>query len=257
MPESITSRLNPLMTHIRKLAASSSYRKKCGEFLGDGVKLLQEAVGCGVLLRCVVHTPDICCPALPPEVRVVQVPDDVMKSISLMDAPQGVLFTAAMPALSLPDILTGNRYLALDGVQDPGNVGTILRTADAFGADALLLLPGCADLFNPKTVRASMGAVFRLPAWRCSLAELQAAAAASGLTLWGSALREDAQDVRDVDLRRAVVLVGSEGRGLSREALDACQGTLRIPMRQRCESLNAAGAAAVLLWEGFRPSNIQ
>ena len=252
MPESITSRSNPLMTHIRKLAASRSYRKKCGDFLGDGVKLLQEAVSSGVSLRCVVHTPEVSCPALPPETRVVQIPDSVMKSVSPMETPQGILFTAALPELSPPESLTGTRYLALDGVQDPGNVGTILRTADAFGADALFFLPGCADLFNPKTIRASMGAAFRLPAWSCSLAELQDLAAAANLTLWGSALREDAQDVRTADLHRAVILIGSEGKGLSREALDACQSTVRIPMRRRCESLNAAGAAAVLLWEGFR-----
>lgn len=252
MPESITSRSNPLIAHIRKLTSSRSYRKKCGEFVGDGVKLLQEAIQNGIPLRCVVHTPDIPCPALPEGVRAVQVPDAVMQSVSWMDAPQGILFTAAVPQKPLPEVLAGKRYLALDSVQDPGNVGTILRTADAFGTDALFLLPGCADLYSPKTIRASMGAVFRLPAWPCSLTALLALAAAAELPLWGSALEDNAQDVRTVDLRRAVVLVGSEGKGLSREALDACQGTIRIPMRQRCESLNAAGAAAVLLWEGFR-----
>ena len=124
--------------------------------------------------------------------------------------------------------------------------------ADAFGADGLLLLPGCADLFNPKTVRASMGALFRLPVWRCTLAELRTLGERSGLPLLGSALGADAADVRRAGLERAVTLIGSEGRGLSGGALAICGGTVRIPMRERCESLNAAAAAAVLLWEGFR-----
>lgn len=252
MAERITSRTNPLMVHIRKLASSRSYRRESGAYLGDGVKLLQEAVWWGAALECVVHTSGAVLPELPPEIRLVEVPEDLMKSISPMEAPQGALFSARFPNPALPVRLTGQRYLALEGVQDPGNVGTILRTADAFGADGLFLLPGCADLYNPKTVRASMGALFRLPAWSCTLAELRELAHASELPMLGAALRADTTDVRQASLRRSVILIGSEGRGLSGAAQAACAGTVRIPMRERCESLNAAAAAAVLLWEGFR-----
>ena len=97
-----------------------------------------------------------------------------------------------------------------------------------------------------------MGALFRLPVWRCTLAELRALGERSGLPLLGSALSADAADVRRAGLERAVTLIGSEGRGLSGGALAICGGTVRIPMRERCESLNAAAAAAILLWEGFR-----
>ena len=250
--ERITSRQNPLMTHIRKLASSRSYREKTGEYLGDGVKLLEEAVHWQAPLTAVVHTPEIPLPALPAGVRVVEVPGDVMSSISPMEAPQGALFTARRPEQSMPEQLTGLRYLALEGVQDPGNVGTILRTADAFEADGLFLLEGCADLYNPKTVRASMGALFRLPAWHGTLPELLTLLRGAQLPLYGAALREDTLDVRQVDLRRGAVLVGSEGRGLSEAALAACDRTIKIPMGSRCESLNAAVAAATLLWEGYR-----
>ena len=252
MAERITSRANPLMTHIRKLAASRSYRYESGEYLGDGVKLLEEAVRWNAGLTTVVHTPETDLPDLPASVRVVEIPPDVMRSVSPMEAPQGALFLARIPGLEPPEELTGCRYLALEGVQDPGNVGTILRTADAFAADGLLLLPGCADLYSHKTVRASMGAVFRLPAWSCTLPELGKLAEKSRLPVYGAALREDTADVREVDLRRSIVLIGSEGRGLSPDALAACGRTVRIPMRERCESLNAAAAAAVLLWEGWR-----
>lgn len=254
MRERITSRANPLMTHIRKLASSRAYRQSSGAYLGDGVKLLEEAVRWQAALQCVVCTADAELPELPAGVRLAEVPRDVMQSISPMEAPQGALFLARMPRQELPESLPGRRYLALEGVQDPGNVGTILRTADAFGADGLLLLPGCADLYNPKTVRSSMGALFRLPAWSCTLPQLEALAERAALPLLGAALRADTVDVRRADLRRGIVLVGSEGRGLSAGALAACDRTVRIPMSERCESLNAAAAAAVLLWEGCRQS---
>lgn len=252
MAERITSRTNPLMVHIRKLAASRTYRRESGEYLGDGVKLLAEAARWGGGLTVVVHTPETALPPLPDGVRVVEVPADVMASISPMEAPQGALFLARVPEMEPPERLAGSRYLALEGVQDPGNVGTILRTADAFEADGLILLPGCADLYNPKTVRASMGAVFRRPVWNCTLDALRALAAASELPLCGAALREDALDVREAGLRRSIALIGSEGRGLSPGALTICDRTVRIPMGERCESLNAAAAAAILLWEGWR-----
>ena len=252
MAERITSRANPLMTHIRKLAASRAHRYETGEYLGDGVKLLEEAVRWGAALTVVVCTPGVALPPLPENVRQVEVPNDVMRSVSPMEAPQGVLFLARIPDLTAPETLPGRRYLALEGVQDPGNVGTILRTADAYEADGLILLPGCADLYNHKTVRSSMGAVFRLPVWSCSLGQLGELAQRSGLPLLGAALREDTVDVREADLRRGIVLLGSEGRGLSGEALSACGQTVRIPMAGRCESLNVAAAAATLLWEGYR-----
>lgn len=252
MAERITSRTNPLMSRIRRLAVSRSFRRETGEFLGDGVKLLEEAARWGAELTAVVYTADADLPPLLPQVRQVEVPPDLMRSISPMEAPQGALFLARMPRQELPESLPGRRYLALEGVQDPGNVGSILRTADAFAAGGLLLLPGCADLYNPKTVRASMGALFRLPAWECSLPRLSALAAAADLPLVGAALRQDTADVRAAALDRGVFLIGSEGRGLSREALERCAATVRIPMTDRCESLNAAAAAAVVLWEGYR-----
>lgn len=250
--ERITSRTNPLMAHLRKLGSSHSYRAKTGEYLGDGGKLLEEALRWGAELKTVVCTPDFVLPALPEGVRTVEVPEELMAYISPMEAPQGVLFSARRPPCALPERLAGRRYLALEGVQDPGNVGTILRTADAFEADGLFLLPGCADPYGPKTLRASMGAVFRRAVWQCGLEELGGLAEGAGLPLLGAALRADTVDARQARLDRCVLLIGSEGRGLSPAALAACGQTVRIPMSPRCESLNAAVAAAVLLWEGWR-----
>lgn len=248
--EHITSRHNPLMGHIRKLAGSAAYRRETGEFLCDSPKLLQEALLWQAEITAVVTISPL--PRLPEHIRQVQVPEDVMASISPVKAPQGVLFTCRLPQAPLPRSLTGRRYVLLDGVQDPGNVGTILRTLDAFDADGLLLTGGCADPYGWKAVRSSMGAVFRRPIYSGTPEELAALLHRSDLSLYGAALREDTVDARQADYTRCVLAIGSEGRGLSREVLDLCDQTIRIPMSDRCESLNAAIAAAVLLWESWR-----
>ena len=190
-------------------------------------------------------------PPLPEAVRAAEVPADVLKSVSPLDTPQRVLFSVRIPESAPPEVLEGRTYLVLDGLQDPGNLGTILRTADAFEADGLFLLPGCADPWSPKTVRAAMGALFRRPVWQTERAELQAVLSRAGIPLIGAALGENTLDVRALPTPAALA-VGSEGRGLSPETLSLCQGTVRIPMSPRCESLNAAVAAAVLLWERYR-----
>lgn len=252
MAERITSRSNPLMKHIRALAASGEYRRGQGQFLCDSPKLLEEALRWGAGVETVVCTEGIELPPLPDNVRLVQVPRDVMESVSPMKTPQGVLFLCAMPRQELPERLEGRRYVVLDGVQDPGNVGTVLRTADAFEADGTVLLPGCADPYAPKTVRASMGALFRRPVWQCTAEALGALLRRSGLKLYGAALRDDTADARTMDYDGAAVAIGSEGQGLSREVLALCDATVKIPMSERCESLNAAAAAAILLWEAYR-----
>ena len=250
--ERITSRTNALCTHIRKLVSSASYRRSSGEFLCDSPKLLEEALLRGAALRTVVCTEHTELPALPAGVRQVEVPEDVMRSISPMETPQGVLAVCAMPARQLPQVLEGRRYVVLDGVQDPGNVGTILRTADAFRADGVILVNACADLYNPKTVRATMGAVFRCPVWSCDVETLKTLLVRSGLPLYGAALRSDTVDARTLDYSRCAIAIGSEGRGLSQAMLDVCDQTALIPMSEHCESLNAAAAATVLLWEAAR-----
>ena len=250
--ETITSRQNPLMTHLRKLASSRSYRKKSGEYLCDGTKLLDEALKWGAPVQTAVFSDGVEIPTLPDTVRAVCVSEDLMRSVSPMETPQGALFTVALPETKLPETLAGKHYLVLDGVQDPGNVGAVLRTADAFGCTGALLLPGCADPYGPKTLRAAMGAVFRLPLYAVGLEALPGLLADAGLPLYGTALRHDTVDVRQRDLRRCALVIGSEGRGVSAEVLALCRETLRIPMSSHCESLNAAAAAAVLLWEAYR-----
>ena len=251
--ERITSRTNPLITRIRKLTGDRKYRRREGVMVCEGPKMLAEALRWGAGLETILWQTGTHPPAgIPQGVRQVEVPGDLLRSVAPTETPQQVLFLARLPARALPEELTGSRYLVLDGLQDPGNLGTLWRTADAFGADGLLLLPGCADPWSPKTLRATMGAVFRCPVWTCGLEELRALLTKSGLPLYGAALRSDTVDVRRADFSHCAVAVGSEGKGLSADALAACDLTVRIPMSGHCESLNAAAAAAVLLWEAAR-----
>lgn len=250
--ERITSRKNPLLEHMRRLD-SAAFRRQQGEFLCDSPKLVEEALRHGARVLAVAVSDGVEPPeGLDASVRCAAVPPDVMASISPMRTPQGMLAVCRLPDTALPETLPGSRYVVLDGVQDPGNVGTVLRTADAFGCTGALLLPGCADPYGPKTLRAAMGAVFRLPLYAVGLEDLPRLLADAGLPLYGTALRHDTVDVRQRDLRRCALVIGSEGRGVSAEVLALCRETLRIPMSSHCESLNAAAAAAVLLWEAYR-----
>ena len=249
--ERITSRTNPLMAHLRKLGSSHSYRAKTGEYLGDGGKLLEEALRWGAELEAVACTPDFALPALPEGVRTVEVPEELMAYISPMEAPQGVLFSARRPPCALPERLAGRRYLALEGVQDPGNVGTILRTADAWDRP-VVLTTGCADPYSHKTVRASMGAVFRTPPQLAGHQAVAEACRAQGIPLVVTALTDTAEPIDRVDLSGAAVVIGSEGRGVGAFFCERANKAVVIPMNPRCESLNAAVAATVVLWQMSR-----
>lgn len=245
--ERITSRKNPLLQQLRRLLQSRSEREAAGEYIADGTKLLAEAVRwIPERLRTVVVTESVDPGELPPHVRLVEVPDDVMAQLSPSKTPQGALFTCALPSMEAPSIQPGT--LILDGIQDPGNLGTILRTADAWDRP-VVLTPGCCDAFSHKTVRASMGAVFRTPPRFMTQEEVYGALRAAGIPLYVTALTPDALDVRQVALSKGAVVIGSEGRGVGEYFRTHADQTLIIPMTARCESLNAAVAAAVVLWQ--------
>ena len=245
--ERITSRKNPLLQQLRRLLQSRSEREAAGEYIADGTKLLAEAVRwIPERLRTVVVTESVDPGELPPHVRLVEVPDDVMAQLSPSKTPQGALFTCALPPMEALSIQPGT--LILDGIQDPGNLGTILRTADAWDRP-VVLTPGCCDAFSHKTVRASMGAVFRTPPGFMTQEEVYGTLLAAGIPLYVTALTPDALDVRQVALSKGAVVIGSEGRGVGEYFRTHADQTLIIPMTARCESLNAAVAAAVVLWQ--------
>ena len=245
MAERITSKTNPCVQHVRKLYSDRKYRYACRAFVADGSKLVSEALRWGGPPEAVLTQEGVDFP-VPAGVRHIEVPEQLMKSISRMDAPQGVLAVCRMPQPEPLRLAPGT--LVLDGIQDPGNLGTILRTADAFSVP-VVLSDGCADPYLEKTVRATMGAVFRSPPQQAAQAEILDLLRQRELPLCVTALSETARDIRTMRLSDCVTVVGSEGRGVSEAFLRAAQLRAIIPMSPGCESLNAAVAAAIVLWQ--------
>ena len=245
MEERITSRKNPLLQQVRRLLSSRKDRVKEGLFVADGTKLLAEAVRWWPGLETVILSDGLQA-QVPEHVRVVLVPEDVMESVSPMQTPQGALFICRLPEKTAFEPKPG--MLLLDGIQDPGNVGTILRTADALDVP-VVLLEGCADPYSHKVVRSSMGAVFRVPVVQTDWQTAQAACREAGIPVAVTALSDRAQDLRKADLRSMAVVIGSEGQGVRSQILENAQQELIIPMNPHCESLNAAIAAAIVMWQ--------
>lgn len=245
--ERMTSRKNPLITHIKKLQSHPRYRLESGDYLGDGLKLYTEAIQSKAPLHTVVTCDQTI--TIPEGVRAVYVPEDVMETISPMKTPQGVLFLGTAPSTTPPETLPKGRYLVLDGVQDAGNVGTLWRTANGLGCDGIFLLEGCAQPWSHKTVRSSMGACFRLPLYQSTVSEITLLATQSHLPLYTTALDPQSRRVDEVDLSSCMVVLGSEGQGVSQELLGSCHQTIYLPMSPGAESLNVAVAGGIILWE--------
>ena len=245
MEQVITSRKNPLLQQVRKLLSSRKAREEAGLFVSDGTKLLSEAVHWYPGLDTVILSEGVQA-QVPETVRLIRVPEDVMASISPMETPQGALFLCRLPEKKA--FVPKKGMLLLDGIQDPGNLGTILRTADALDIP-VALLEGCADPFSHKVVRASMGAVFRVVPVQTTWEEAKAALKNTGIPVGVTALSDRAKDLRQTDLSGMAVVIGSEGRGVRQEVLDSADAELIIPMNPHCESLNAAVAATIVMWE--------
>ena len=245
MEERISSRKNPLLQQVKKLLSSRAERRKQGLFVGDGIKLLEEAVKHWPGLQTVILSEGVEA-EVPEGVRIVRIPEDVMASISPMEAPQGALFLAKLPENQT--FVPQKGMLILDGIQDPGNIGTILRTADAMDVP-VVLLDGCADPWSWKVVRSTMGAAFRRPVYQASWDEVLEKCRAAKIPIGVTALSDRAVDIRSADLREMALVIGSEGRGVRKEVLENADHELIIPMNPHCESLNAAIAAAIVMWE--------
>ena len=247
--EVITSRKNAKIQHLKKLGASKAYRTECGEFLCDGEKLLDEAIANGMSIVTILYcgeTPKGCGAAE----NVYEAERSLIEYVSPMKTPQDVIFTCRMRVSGFSP-RTGEKYVILEEVQDPGNVGTVMRTARAMGYDGVLLLPGCADVFSPKAVRATMGAVFRQSVHYIDFGGIEEMKK-QGIKIYGAALAPDSRDIREVDFTDFAVCIGSEGHGLSEKLLGMCDEKIIIPMMQSCESLNAAMAAGIIMWESVR-----
>ncbi len=240
--EAIRSRQNELIKRFISLGSDGKARLESREYLCAGETMLQEALAFGAEITCVLALEEL--PGLP--CRTVT--PELLKAVSPLQNSAGPVFSVRMQPSPPPDTL--RRVMVLENVQDPGNVGTVLRTADAFGIDLVALCGSCADPYNPKTVRATMGAIFRQPVVKTSVSHLEDLL--GDLPLYGAALSPEAVDIRQLPPAPLAVAVGNEGKGLSSELLALCRGQTVIPMRPSAESLNAAVAASIAMWEMTR-----
>ena len=250
MNEVLTSMKNPRIQLWRSLSERKG-RLDSGSFLVEGDKMVQEALASRFDLREILLREDRPAPAwLPDGVPVYVLSPHAFDAISSQRTPQGIAAVLAMHAIPPA---AGPRLLALDGVQDPGNVGTILRTADAAGFSGALLSPACADVFSPKTLRATMGSVFRLGlSFPASLPDALLLLKNQGYALLSSQLDGEPFYSRSPVTPPLVLIIGSEGNGVSEEIKALATHRLRLPMRGGAESLNAAVAAGIMMYDLIR-----
>ena len=239
----IASRNNPIVKSVRALS-SAKERRAQGLHVIEGEKLVREALASGA--RVVdLFIEEGCDFAAPAGVNAHTVSHSVLTAITDSRTPQGVAATVRTPETTPPTAFESGLYVLLDGVQDPGNVGAIIRSGDAFGAKAVLLTGDCADAYSPKSLRAAMGSTYHLPIYTCDAATQLTRFLADGFVcvcghLHGSETMPDVQS-------RAVLVIGSEGSGVSDAAAAKC-ARYRLPMPGKAESLNASVAAGVLLY---------
>ncbi len=271
--EVISSRQNKVVKLVCSLDRKKG-REESGLFRFDGIKLCCEALSKGIVPEYIIINEvkyDTLFPrisSLCAECSIVVVSDELFVRMSDEISPEGVI-TVTKNLDKLHKFIKINngkneswlpnkdeKLLLLESIRDPGNLGTIIRTAASLGVDRLVLSGDCADIYNPKTIRGAMGALFmqridilcdgEMPAYISMLRE-------RGRRMYAAALRDDAKRLGSFELlSNDCFVIGNEGHGLSSEVIDACDGTVIIPMKDGCESLNAAIAAGILMWETLK-----
>ena len=242
--EQLTSLKNPRVMLWRSLRERKG-RRENGLFLAEGRKMAEEALASAFDVEALLLRENTDFP-VPENTAAYSLPDRVFDSLCETKTPQGVI--AVVRQRELP--LHGTRLVVLDGVQDPGNVGTIIRTADAAGFDGVILSEACADPFSPKVLRSTMGSIFRMPiAAKSPLAAYLAELKENGWTILSSQLDGEPFFEREAVKEPFCLVIGSEGNGVTPEVRAVATQRCRLPMQGGAESLNAAIAAGIMMYD--------
>jgi len=246
MLEHITSLKNPKVTTWKSLKDRKG-RRETGCFLVEGRKMVEEAIASAFPVEAVLVDVDRQGEfALPAGIPAYSMPGHVLAAVCDTKTPQGIAAVVRMAEVEL----RGPRLVAMDGVQDPGNVGTIIRTADAAGFDGVILTSQCADVFSPKVLRATMGSVFRMGIRVTDdLPGLLTRMVQEGASVLSSQLDGEPFYQRSPLNERFVLVIGSEGNGVTDEVKAIATHRVKLPMRGGAESLNAAVAAGIMMYE--------
>lgn len=261
----ISSISNQQAKEIIKLQKQLKYRRATSLFVAEGFKMLKEAAQKGCLVKIYISETalekkrDIIegfCTKFPYET----VSGQVFRQLSDTVTTQGILGIVKQPSYNIADIINDKRHmwLLLDDIRDPGNLGTIMRTAEGAGMSAVIMGKGTADLFNPKTVRSTMGAIFRMPfVYVDDITNVIIQIKNSGYSVYGTAMEGSiAYDQADYTTGAGIV-IGNEANGIQDSVMECITGSIHIPMEGSLESLNAAVAAAVVMYEAARQRRVK
>lgn len=253
----ITSRKNPAIQRLRTLVRDRKARSQAREFVIEGHKLCAEAVASGLEIteaygtKTALEKYKASADMLGAKCNITIISDEISEYISDTKSPQGI-FAVAKSLDKIPDLATIKEYgkiVVLDNLQDAGNVGTIIRTADALGIDAVIISNDTADIHSPKVVRGAMGSLFRLPCFVCELENALDLLNKENFDVYAAILDQTAQQLQNISFNeKSAVVIGNEGNGISEKTLAYCNKKLYIPI-SNAESLNAGVAASIICWE--------
>ncbi len=256
----ITSRDNRIIKEYRHLLSGAAYRRETGLFAIEGARLCEDAVRSHIAVDVALFSPrareqyrDAVSAIEAVAAQSFDISDALARQLGDTDSPQGVFCICRMPS---PDgeLHADGLYAALEKIQDPGNLGTMIRTAEALGLRGILLSDGCCDPFSPKVLRSSMGGVFRLPLYAAGdLAVTLPRLHGEGFRSFACVVDSAAVPVQRVSFGKgSICVIGNEGNGLTAETISCCSEQITIPMAGRAESLNASMAAGIVFWEMMR-----
>jgi len=259
--ELITSKQNPIVRHVRALN-NKKHREEKRQFFIEGVKLVQEAIKEGVSISFLLFSDEFDYNEFIMQseesfdhIKTFRLSDRIFNDVSDCSTPQGIIAVINRKDDSIADVLSKEEFflVILDEVRDPGNVGTIIRTLDAVGADGIVLLGGCADPYSPKTVRSTMGSIFRIPVYEIDDSkEFFINLKKLGTHIMVGHVKGEDLFVWKGGHERIALVIGNESNGVKENILEIATSTVTIPMSGKMDSLNAATAAGLMVYEVYR-----
>lgn len=256
----ISSKDNEIVKNIKKLN-DKKYRDESNTFIVEGIKIVEEAIDEKVNIKKIIvceelkNTLPISLIEKIKSYDVVYVTEKVLKILTNVNNPQGIL--AVVEKNNNKEIdFNAEFFLVLDNIQDPGNMGTILRTADSINLKQIIIAKGSSDCYNPKVVRSTMGAIFRINVIECELPEMIKKLKENGIKVLSTDLNTN-ESIYDVSYNKTAVVIGNEANGVSKEVLELSDGRIKIPMMGKTESLNAGVATGIIVYEAMRKLNYE
>ena len=255
----ITSKDNDFIKHLKKLK-DKKYREEYGEFIVEGIKMIQEAIDEKAIIKDIIVCDD--CKNQEyfskeflyeiAKYNCIYVTEKVFLQITDVTNPQGILAVIDKKKINSDINYDSDLFLILDNIQDPGNMGTILRTADSINLKQIIVAKGTADVYNPKVVRSTMGAIFRVKVIEIEdLTKVVKEMKKRKIKVYATDLATNSS-IYDVDYKKSAIIIGNEANGVSKQLLDLADQKIKIPMIGKTESLNAAVATGIILYEAVK-----